>query len=64
MRFDFSISLGYFLKEEGTNSRTLYIDAYPTCIEKNVRQSNKNLDSVGEGESGIIWENGIETCII
>ena len=34
MRFDFSISLGYFLKEEGTNSRTLYIDAYPTCIEK------------------------------
>jgi len=22
------------------------------------------LDSVGEGESGMIWENGIETCII
>ena len=22
------------------------------------------LDSVGEGEDGIIWENGIETCII
>ena len=22
------------------------------------------LDSVGEGEGGIIWENGIETCII
>ena len=22
------------------------------------------LDSVGEGEGGKIWENGIETCII
>ena len=22
------------------------------------------LDSVGEGEGGLIWENGIETCII
>ena len=23
---------------------------------------NSLLDSVGEGESGMIWENGIETC--
>ena len=22
------------------------------------------LDSVGEGEGGMIWENGIETCIL
>ena len=22
------------------------------------------FDSVGDGESGMIWENGIETCII
>ena len=22
------------------------------------------LDSVGEGEGGMIWENGIETCMI
>ena len=22
------------------------------------------LDSVGEGEDGMIWENGIETCIL
>ena len=22
------------------------------------------LDSVGEGKGGVIWENGIETCII
>ena len=27
------------------------------CIEQ-------SLDSVGEGEGGMIWENGIETCII
>ena len=27
------------------------------CIEQ-------SLDSMGEGEGGMIWENGIETCII
>ena len=25
---------------------------------------NRLLDSVGEGEGGIIWENGIETYIL
>ena len=25
---------------------------------------NSLLDSVGEGEGGMNWENGIETCII
>ena len=25
---------------------------------------NSLLDTVGEGEGGMIWENGIETCII
>ena len=25
---------------------------------------NSLLDSVGEGEGGMIWESGIETCII
>ena len=25
---------------------------------------NRGLDSVGEGEGGMIWENGIETCIL
>ena len=25
---------------------------------------NGLLDSVGEGEGGMIWENGIETCIL
>ena len=26
--------------------------------------SNSLLDSMGEGKGGMIWENGIETCII
>ena len=26
--------------------------------------SNSVLDSVGEGEGGMIWENGIQTCIL
>ena len=25
---------------------------------------NRLLDSVGEGEGGMIWENGTETCIL
>ena len=25
---------------------------------------NSLLDSVGEGEGGMIWENGIETCVL
>ena len=25
---------------------------------------NRLLDCVGEGEGGMIWENGIETCIL
>ena len=25
---------------------------------------NRLLDSVGEGEGGMIWENGIEMCIL
>ena len=37
------------------------------CMQDSKRDtdiSNSLLDSVGEGESGMIWENGIETCII
>ena len=32
--------------------------------QKRHRCINSVLDSVGEGEGGMIWENGIETCII
>ena len=32
--------------------------------QKRHRCKNSLLDSVGEGEGVMIWENGIETCII
>ena len=31
---------------------------------KSHRLKNSLLDSVGEGKGRMIWENGIETCII
>ena len=35
----------------------VWLVRYLRCIEQ-------SLDSVGEGEGGIIWENDTETCII
>ena len=32
--------------------------------QKRHRCIEQSLDSVGEGESGMIWENGTETCIL
>ena len=32
--------------------------------QKRHRCIEQTLDSEGEGEGGMIWENGIETCII
>ena len=36
------------------------------CVrqQKRHRCIEQSLDSVGEGEGGMIWENGIETCIL
>ena len=31
---------------------------------RDIDVQNGLLDSVGEGEGGMIWENGIETCIL
>ena len=52
----------------------LYINAYIWNLERQYQQSymqgkdtdvKKRLsDSVGEGESGMIWENSIETCTL
>ena len=37
----------------------------PICeTAKETQIQNSLLDSMGEGEGEIIWENGIETCII
>ena len=33
-------------------------------MQDSKRDTNSLLDSVGEGEGGMIWENDIETCII
>ena len=32
--------------------------------QKRHRCIEQTFDSVGEGEGGMIWENGIETCIL
>ena len=32
--------------------------------KSNTDVKNSLLDSVGEGEGGMIWENSIETCIL
>ena len=32
--------------------------------EKRQRYIEQFLDSVGEGKGGMIWKNGIETCIL
>ena len=31
-------------------------------LQKRHRGIEQSLDSVGEGEGGMVWENGIETC--
>ena len=38
----------------------------PVCETAKEIQDVQNglLDSVGEGEGGMIWKNGIETCIL
>ena len=38
---------------------TLYVNSIRDTDIK-----NRLLDSVGEGEGGMIWENSIETCIL
>ena len=32
--------------------------------KRDIDVQNSLLDSMGEGEGGVIWENGIETCIL
>ena len=40
------------------------ITLYAGQQKRHTDVQNSLLDSVGEGEGGMIWENGIETCII
>ena len=32
--------------------------------ERDTARKNRLLDSMGEGEGGMIWENSIKTCIL
>ena len=32
--------------------------------KRDIDVKNRLLDSVGEGEGGMIWENSIEACIL
>ena len=44
-------------KKDGNNN--------PVCeTAKKTQMYRSLLDSLGEGEGGMIWKNGIETCII
>ena len=37
---------------------------YERHSKRDTDVKNRLLDSVGEGEGGMIWENNIETCIL
>ena len=39
-------------------------EALQIAVKRREVKSKGDLDSVGEGEGGMIWENGIETCMI
>ena len=47
----------YGIQKDG-NDNTVCETARDTDV------NNSLLDSVGEGEGGMIWENGTESCII
>ena len=38
--------------------------SYIPSSKRNTDIKNRPLDSVGEGEGGMTWENSIETCIL
>ena len=47
----------YEIQKDGDNN--------PVCeTAKETQMYRSLLESVGKGEGGMIWENGIETCII
>ena len=58
-----------FKKDASKNKNskiTLCIYTYTSSTHAELTGDVKNslLDSVGEGEGWMIWENGIETCIL
>ena len=58
-KYQYSIlTLMYGIQKDGNDN--------PVCETAKETQMYRTifLDSVGEGEGGMIWNNGIETCII
>ena len=63
-------------RKKERKTRIQYINAYIWNLERwqrwpymwdskrDIYVKNRLLDSVGEGEGGMIWENSIETCIL
>ena len=59
-------------KEKHQDSIRMYIQGIwkdgnnnPLCeIAKETQMYRRLLDSMGEGEGGMIWENCIETCVL
>ena len=48
----------YGIQKDGNNNPVCETAKRDTDVQISL------LDSVGEGEGGMIWENGTETCII
>ena len=44
--------------------RKMVMMTYMWDSNRDTDVKNRILDSVGEGEGGMIWENSIETCIL
>ena len=51
-------------KKKDTNELIYKAEIDSEISKRDTDVQNRLLDSVGEGEGGIIWENGIETCIL
>ena len=45
-------------------SLKIYVLVYCIGVLKRHRCIEQFLNTVGEGEGGMVWENGIETCIL
>ena len=57
----------YFYRSDHRSSETLSLFFKQGTVLNsiiNIQVQNSLMDSVGEGEGGKIWENGIETCKI
>ena len=50
--------------EEGTETHSSILACPMRDSKRDTDVQNSLLDSVGEGKGGMLWENGIETCML